>query len=50
VPGVTMHHKGYVNGTAALDHLAGEKLVEWVTKLIERKSVDDVRCQECRVG
>ena len=22
-PGLTVHHKGYVNGTAALDHLAG---------------------------
>jgi hypothetical protein len=28
----------------------GEKLVDWVTRLIEGKSVDDVHCQQCRVG
>ena len=28
----------------------GEKLVDWVTRLIEGKPVDDVHCQECRVG
>jgi Pectinacetylesterase len=27
----------------------GEKLVDWVTKLIEGEPVDDVHCQECRV-
>ena len=25
-------------------------LVDWVTRLIEGKSVDDVHCQKCRVG
>jgi hypothetical protein len=28
----------------------GEKLVDWVSRLIEGKSVDDVHCQKCRVG
>ena len=28
----------------------GEKLVEWVRRLIEGKPVDDVHCQKCRVG
>jgi hypothetical protein len=28
----------------------GEKLVDWVTRLIEGKPVDDVHCRECRVG
>jgi hypothetical protein len=26
----------------------GERLVDWVTRLIEGKSVDDVHCQKCR--
>ena len=28
----------------------GERLVDWVTRLIEGKSVDDVHCQKCRVS
>jgi hypothetical protein len=28
----------------------GEKLVDWVTRLIEGKPVADVHCRECRVG
>jgi hypothetical protein len=28
----------------------GEKLVDWVTKLIEGEPVDDAHCQKCRVG
>jgi Pectinacetylesterase len=28
----------------------GEKLVDWVTRLIEGKPVDDVHCQKCRAG
>ena len=28
----------------------GEKLVDWVTRLIEGKSVDDVHCKKCGVG
>jgi hypothetical protein len=28
----------------------GQKLVDWVRRLIERKPVDDVHCQMCRVG
>jgi hypothetical protein len=28
----------------------GERLVDWVTTLIEGKPVDDVHCQRCRVG
>ena len=28
----------------------GEKFVDWVSRLIEGESVDDVHCQKCRVG
>ena len=28
----------------------GEKLVDWVSRLIEGEPVDDVHCRECRVG
>jgi hypothetical protein len=28
----------------------GEKLIDWVTRLIEGKPVDDVHCQQCRTG
>jgi hypothetical protein len=28
----------------------GVTLVDWVTRLIEGKSVDDVHSKECRVG
>jgi hypothetical protein len=28
----------------------GEKLVDWVTRLIGRETVDDVHCQQCPVG
>jgi Pectinacetylesterase len=28
----------------------GVKLVDWVTRLIEGESLDDVHCQQCRVG
>jgi hypothetical protein len=28
----------------------GEKLVDWVARLIEGKPVGDVHCQKCRVG
>jgi hypothetical protein len=28
----------------------GEKLADWVTRLVEGESVDDVHCRRCRVG
>ena len=28
----------------------GERLVDWVTRLIEHTPVEDVHCQKCRVG
>ena len=28
----------------------GQRLVDWVTRLIERKPVDDVHCRQCRAG
>jgi hypothetical protein len=28
----------------------GEKLVDWVSRLIEGEPLDDVQCQQCRVG
>jgi hypothetical protein len=28
----------------------GEKLVDWVTRLIEGKPVEDVHCRKCRGG
>jgi hypothetical protein len=30
--------------------VAGVKLVDWVTRLIEGQAVEDVRCQRCRAG
>jgi hypothetical protein len=30
--------------------VGGEKLVDWVTRLIEGKPVDDVHCKQCRAG
>jgi hypothetical protein len=30
------------------ERVNGQRFVDWVTSLTEGKSVDDVRCQECR--
>ena len=32
------------------EEVNGQRFVDWVTRLIERKPVDDVNCRECRVG
>ena len=31
------------------EQVGSERLVDWVTRLIERKPVDDVHCRQCRV-
>ena len=28
----------------------GERLVDWLTRLVERKPIDDVRRRRCRAG
>jgi Pectinacetylesterase len=32
------------------EQVSGERLVDWVTQVIERKPVDDVHCRKCRPG
>jgi hypothetical protein len=32
------------------EEVNGQRFVDWVTRLIERKPVDDVHCRQCRVG
>jgi Pectinacetylesterase len=32
------------------EQVNGHRFVDWVTRLLERKPVDDVHCQQCRVG
>jgi Pectinacetylesterase len=32
------------------EQVNGQRFVDWVTRLIERKPVDDVHCRQCRVG
>jgi hypothetical protein len=32
------------------EEVNGEKLVDWVTRLIEHEPVDDVHCTECTSG
>jgi hypothetical protein len=38
------------DGPFYTEKVNGEKLVDWVTKLIEGKPVDDVHCMKCRGG
>jgi hypothetical protein len=32
------------------EQVNGQRFLDWVTKLIDRKPVDDVHCQQCRAG
>jgi hypothetical protein len=32
------------------EEVNGQRFVDWVTRLIARKPVDDVHCRQCRVG
>jgi hypothetical protein len=32
------------------EQVNGQRFVDWVTRLIERKGLDDVHCRQCRVG
>jgi hypothetical protein len=32
------------------EQVNGQRFVDWVTRLIERKPVADVHCRQCRVG
>jgi len=43
-------HIALSDGQFYTETVNGEKLVDWVTRLIEGKPVDDVHCHECRVG
>jgi hypothetical protein len=38
------------DGSFYTETVNGEKLVDWVTRLIEGRPVDDVHCQKCRIG
>jgi len=35
---------------ADTEDVNGQPLVDWVTRLIERESVDDVHCKKCTAG
>jgi hypothetical protein len=43
-------HTALTDGTFYTETVNGEALVDWVTRLIERKPVDDVHCGRCRVS
>jgi Pectinacetylesterase len=43
-------HVVFGDGPFYTETVNGEKLVDWVTRLIEGEPVYDVRCQNCRVG
>jgi hypothetical protein len=43
-------HTVLSDGPFYTETVNGKKLVDWVTRLIEGKTVDDVRCRECHVG
>jgi hypothetical protein len=38
------------DGTFYTEEVNGQPLVDWVTKLIEGKPVDDVHCTKCTAG
>ena len=42
-------HNVFSDGPFYTETVKGETLVDWVTRVIERKPVDDVHCQKCRV-
>jgi hypothetical protein len=42
-------HNVFSDGPFYTETVAGETLVDWVTRVIEGKPVDDVHCQKCRV-
>ena len=43
-------HTVLSDGPFYTETVNGEKLVDWVTRLVEGKAVDDVHCQKCRAG
>jgi hypothetical protein len=43
-------HVVFNDGPFYTETVNGERLVDWVTRLIEGGPVDDVHCQECRDG
>jgi hypothetical protein len=32
------------------EQVNGQRLVDWVTRVVEREPVDDVHCRKCRAG
>jgi hypothetical protein len=43
-------HTVLSDGPFYTERVNGQRFVDWVTRLIEGKPVDDVHCQQCRVG
>ena len=43
-------HTTLSDGTFYTEEVDGQPFVEWVTRLIDRESVDDVHCTDCTVG
>jgi hypothetical protein len=44
------NHTALSDGAFYTEEVNGEKLVDWVTRLIEHEPVDDVHCTECTSG
>jgi hypothetical protein len=43
-------HTALSDGTFYTEQVNGQRLVDWVTRLIERQPLNDVHCRKCRVG
>jgi hypothetical protein len=43
-------HTALTDGQFYTETVDGERLVDWVTRLVEGEPVDDVRCRRCRLG
>ena len=43
-------HTALSDGTFYTEQVNGQRLVDWVTRLIERQQLHDVHCRKCRLG
>ena len=43
-------HTALTDGPFHTEPVNGERLIDWVTRLIEGEPVEDVQCRECRGG
>jgi len=43
-------HTALSDGTFYTEQVNGQRLVDWVTRLIERQPLHDVHCRKCRLG